>query len=321
MANQSPWDDFTVFFSASYSQAFLKKCYASRQKGSDAKYYDNCYPFIYYIEHAQNYYEQAKTAPLTIKPGLLFYGFGQLIKACLLTVDSSYPESTSVLAHGVSARKRKKQQYEFLYDEIKVQKNGLLTHFAEKMFDMNQLEGEKIIMKELLRGVPELDPLFFAFFQESNYAALTQNEDLYKVSSGILDSYHMPAVRFQEFLSQKTGFLIEAVEEKDELSLTFPGDFKLMHQGAFRLHTAAGSIVLAVNKDAKSFTLPEILIHYLLLYNLSMIARYETEWWLELTKTTPNSDFAFIKRFLHITETKGPALIQNWLREAHAHYC
>ena len=28
--------------------------------------------------------------------------------------------------------------------------------------------------------------------------------------------------------------------------------------------------------------LPELLIHYLLLYNLSMISRYETDWWYDL---------------------------------------
>ena len=57
------------------------------------------------------------------KPMLLFYGMGQLFKACLLTIDPNYPESTSVLAHGVTTRKRKKQGYQFLEDEVKIQKN------------------------------------------------------------------------------------------------------------------------------------------------------------------------------------------------------
>ena len=62
-------------------------------------------------------------------------------------------------------------------------------------------------------------------------------------------------------------------------------------------------------------TLPDILIHYLLLYNLSMIARYETEWWFELMKTTPNTDYPFIKTFLSITEKKGPHLALEFLSE------
>lgn len=86
------------------------------------KSFENCYPFIYYLEHGKNYYELYKVAPFSIQPMLLFYGISQLFKACLLTIDPNYPESTTVLAHGVTTRKRKKQGYQFLEDEVKVQK-------------------------------------------------------------------------------------------------------------------------------------------------------------------------------------------------------
>ena len=55
------------------------------------------------------------------------------------------------------------------------------------------------------------------------------------------------------------------------------------------------------------------MVHYLLLYNLSMIARYETEWWSELTKMMPNKDYPFIKTFLDITLQKSPFLIYEYL--------
>ena len=61
------------------------------------------------------------------------------------------------------------------------------------------------------------------------------------------------------------------------------------------------------------FNFPELLIHYLLLYNLSMIARYETEWWGELTKMMPNHDYPFIDSFLQVTLEKGPFLIYQYL--------
>ena len=43
-----------------------------------------------------------------------------------------------------------------------------------------------------------------------------------------------------------------------------------------------------------AYMLPELISHYLILYNLSMIARYETEWWSELLKTTPNDDYPIL---------------------------
>ena len=82
------------------------------------------------------------------------------MKASLLTLDPNYPESTSLLAHGVTTRKRKKQQYEFLKDETKIQKNGLLPCIAEKLFQIKQLEGEKFTMETLIREIPEMQTSF-----------------------------------------------------------------------------------------------------------------------------------------------------------------
>ena len=156
------WKSYSCFFSAEYCQRFLKKCYQKRNiENPEQKSYENCYAFLYYLEHGQIYYQQAENAPLIIKPILLFYGLVHLIKACILTIDPAYPETTSVLAHGVSTRKRKKQNYQFFQDEVKFQKNGLFPFMSEKLFHMKQLEGEKVTMEELLQLIPELDDLFF----------------------------------------------------------------------------------------------------------------------------------------------------------------
>ncbi len=96
---------------------------------------------------------------------LLFYGISQLFKACLLTIDPNYPESTTVLAHGVTTRKRKKQGYQFLEDEVKVQKNGLFTHVAEQLFHMKHLESEKFNMLDLM-GIFRNYKTYFAIVNE-----------------------------------------------------------------------------------------------------------------------------------------------------------
>ena len=58
-----------------------------------------------------------------------------------------------------------------------------------------------------------------------------------------------------------------------------------------------------------------MLAHYLLLYNLSMISRYETEWWYELLHTYSSKDYPFILRFLEVTAQKIPYLISCYLNE------
>jgi hypothetical protein len=59
--------------------------------------------------------------------------------------------------------------------------------------------------------------------------------------------------------------------------------------------------------------LPEILAHYLVAYNLSMIARYETEWWYDLLLQSASDDYVIIQHFLHIVESKFPYYIAELL--------
>ncbi|WP_083402514.1 YaaC family protein [Bacillus sp. MUM 116] len=301
---------FSCFFSAENCQLFLKNNYQKYMvENPEQKSYENCYAFLYYLEHGQIYYEQAEKAPLILKPILLFYGLVHLIKACILTIDPAYPETTTVLAHGVSTRKRKKQNYQFFHDEVKLQKNGLFPFMSEKMFHMKQLEGEKVIMEELLRLIPELDDLFFLLEGTRTFEILHNHGGKFEIPDKLLDHYHMTESRLKEYLTLKSMHPISFSDKG--LTLMFDG-LSQKKGSPFKYHLEKGDWVLPVQKS-EFFHLPELLIHYLLLYNLSMIARYETEWWSELTKMMPNRDFPFIQSFLTITSRKGPFLIYEYL--------
>ncbi|MGO4890611.1 YaaC family protein [Anaerobacillus sp. MEB173] len=246
--NKTIWKNISTYQSASMTQKYLYKLYHKQGFPSpETISYDNCYRFIYFLEHGQKYYIQAKASPIEIQPVLLFYGMIQLLKACLLTVDPHYPENSQVLAHGVSTRKRKKLQYEFLYDEVKVQKNGLLTHFSEKMFHVKHLEGEKYKMINLFKCIPELHDLL----------------------------QYINAVK-------KSDITTEMIIPKQQI----PGQ-----------------------------NISEVTVHYLLLYNLSMICRYETEWLGDLLHHYSTNDFPFIKEFLEVTSDKIPILLFRYLNE------
>lgn len=312
LKNPNCFDLFTPFFSASSSQLFLKKCYSQLHiSEAEKKSYQICYPFIYYLEHAKTYYEQANISPLSIKPILTFYGFVQLLKACLLTLDPNYPESTSLLAHGVTTRKRKKQQYEFLKDEVKVQKNGLLPCIAEKLFMIKQLEGEKFTMETLLREIPEMQNS--SLFSKKNFEILTPNGKGYLLPKSILDYYQMTSSRFIDFIQTKSKQPFTLQEISDGLLLE-PDEVLLYNSTSpIRYHTDLQIFMLSLNKNSNGYVLPELISHYLILYNLSMIARYETEWWSELFKTTPNDDYPTILQFLTATQDKTPFLVFNWL--------
>ena len=146
-----------------------------------------------------------------------FYGLCPTIKSLFIDLDPNYPESTSLLAHGVTTRKRKKQQYEFLKDEVKVQKNGLLPCAAEKLFQIKQLEGEKFTMETLIREIPEMQTS--SLFTKKNFEMLIPNGKGYLLPKSILDDYKMTSSRFLSFIQTKSRQAFTLQEVSDGLLL------------------------------------------------------------------------------------------------------
>jgi hypothetical protein len=316
--HQNVWHSYTPFHSSANVQEYLYNLYNQKQiETAEKKSYENCYPFIYYLDHGKSYYTLSNQAPISIKPVLLFYGMTQLLKACLLTVDPEYPESTSVLAHGVSTRKRKKQSYDFLKDEVKIQKNGLFSHFAEKMFHVEHLDGEKLTMISLLKRIPELIPLFsFSYGEEVSYPLEKKNENSYLLPYKIIDQFHMTEDRFKAFIKDAINkeVTIDFTQESKGIVFNFHNKNTLspINSHPFYYHFFLDSYFISTNRELTSY-FPEVMVHYLVLYNLSMISRYETEWWSELLQNISTKDFPFIQQFINTTELKIPFLLSEFL--------
>ncbi|MGM9928041.1 MAG: YaaC family protein [Bacillus sp. (in: firmicutes)] len=312
------WHSLALFYSASTSQKYLYNCYQKKSLSqSETLSYQNCQPFMDYLEHAHSYYAESLSAPLSLQPILQFYGYIQLLKACVLTIDPTYPNSTSLLAHGVSSRKRKKQHYLFLDDEVKIQKNGLFTHISGEMFHMKHLEGTKVSMKQLVKQIPELhdELVYFNLPHGTILQSLSPTE--YTTSDKLLDSLHITSDRLAQYIQDHFGLALY-ISEKDDHQLHFLLNHPLTYNNhPFRYNILTKAHHLIPIKGNPECLLPELLVHYLLLYNLSMIARYETEWWLDLTKTKPTIDFPIIRKFLSISQEKIPFLISNWLLHEH----
>ncbi len=163
--------------------------------------FKNSERFIYFLKHAESFYKQAAYSPLEIKPILLFYGMAQLIKACLITRDPHYPSHTSVLAHGVTTRKRKKQNYCFSDDEVKIQRNGLCVHFMKHLFGQSDVVDERYTMKKLLMGVPELSDIFYFQQKERFMTKVEKDKNKIFVPEEVVIDYKMSDSRFVEYMS------------------------------------------------------------------------------------------------------------------------
>jgi hypothetical protein len=174
---------------------------------------------------------------------------------------------------------------------------------------MKQLEGEKVIMEELLQLIPELDDLFFLLEGKRTFIKVGNVNQQFVVPGTVLDHFHMTENRFKEFLASKFERGVEFSNDSLAFSLNTTS---LFGNSPLKFNIENKHFALPLNKE-NYFNFPELLVHYLLLYNLSMIARYETEWWSELTKMMPNQDYPFICSFLDVTMQKGPFLVYQYL--------
>ncbi|TYR78146.1 hypothetical protein FZC66_20340 [Priestia megaterium] len=313
------WEPYNLFFSVPFVQEFLQRRYKKLNHTNPEQHsFKNCYPFIYYLEHSKNYYQLAMNSPISIQPVLLFYGLSQLLKACLLTYNPEYPANTAVLAHGVSTRKRKKQSYDFLDDEVKIQKNGLFSQVGRDLFHVKQLEGRKYTMVELLSNIPELHSLFSTLHTTRTPSItcignITSHD--FTIPNCIKDNYHMTNERLGSYLIERFQTPVIVEETTPLLKIRFPKiKTDLYKCSPFLYHFTDETFSLSNSRDFCIY-FPEVLSHYLLLYNLSMISRYETEWWYELLHTYSSRDYPYIMNFLELTGRKIPYLLFYYLKQ------
>ncbi|WP_099158959.1 YaaC family protein [Virgibacillus ndiopensis] len=291
---------------------YLHQCYQNINGiDAEAKSYENCNAFLYYIDHGNRFFANAKQLETLLQPLLLFYGTTHLLKACLLTKRPNYPESTAILAHGVSTRKRKKKQYTFMQDEVKTQHNGLFSYVAKHLYLFEHVPFEKIKMRDLLALIPEMNDLFTYSNDEKLVSIGKLNATTLHFPIELLDSYHLTkntfVKRITSHLPKITNLSVKANYIYVELEKPLNSS-----TGPFFFHFKKGEIYFPRHRD-NFLVIPEVLIHYLLLYNLSMISRYETEWWGELLATKAEIDYPFIKQFLDVTAEKMPLLLGNEL--------
>ncbi|PJY99275.1 hypothetical protein CPT06_16665 [Bacillus vallismortis] len=302
------WKDLALFYSIESTQKFLEKTYMLNGIDEAKKNsYKNSERFIYFLKHAESFYEQASSSPLEIKPILLFYGMAQLIKACLITRDPHYPSHTSVLAHGVTTRKRKKQNYCFSDDEVKIQRNGLCMHFMKHLFGQSDIVDERYTMKTLLMAIPELSDTFY-FQKKERYLTKVEKEkdrDRISVPEHVVINYKMSDARFAEYMNHHFQWSFAKKNEHGLLFNISPQDTKPWTSTGL-LYDMGKNQYYIPSKREQFLRLPEMTIHYLILYNIGMIARYETEWWYELLTQHISDDYVLIQQFLLVTENKFP---------------
>jgi hypothetical protein len=326
------WDTYVYFESEPTTKAFLEDNYEKKGIEDSHKFaFHNTSKFIYFIKQAREYFEAAKKSHILVKPLLVYYGMMSLVKPVVLTMDPHYPSNTGVLRHGVTTRKIKKLDYVFHDDEIRIQKEGLLPHFYSLLLKEKQIPQLKYKVKDLLALVPELHETFFRLYNqiptEPLYIASEKDHEsgntLIYLSERMLkrldksaeelvrwiNTYNEGKGRFENGSKRHRDYIQVQWNHPDKMHVFDCPDgfanalFRQDYKGRHYLYHATSPDLL----------LPEVIIHFLLMYNLGMLCRYETELWGEIIFSFSSADMFMINELLNISMRKFPNLILNLL--------
>ena len=328
---QKMWDLFVYFESEPKTKEFLHKIYLQIDEKNGSKLaFQNTSKFIYFIKQSREYFLSAEKSNILVKPLLIYYGMMNLMKAVVLTKDPTYPNNTGVLRHGITARKLKKNNYQFHEDEIKIQKEGLLPLFytLTTQQPVEKIEGQKYKIKELLSLLPELLDSYKKSFHEQKIFPIKEltisEKGFYKflISSEVLAHYRGNK---NELLSElntyssdpKSLFSYDRFHlNSDSLALIYEKE-ETDHQFIWIDHPMIkfdfkGDYYFKPIIESR-FLLSNLIMYYMVMFNLGMLCRYETELWGEIIFSFSSEDMYIINEFLNISLRTFPNLILNEL--------
>lgn len=341
------WKTFRFLEAEPTARKFLTACYEGIElEHADRLAFQNSTRFLYFWKQARQYYRTAETAELSVRPLLLFYGSAHLLKGMLLTRDPAYPQNSRVLQHGVTTRKLKRSTYSLIEDEIRPQKEGFFAHLAH-VFELSPLQ-DRYVVRELVTSMPGVSQtIALLTHAQPLWLRLKLNSCIHSPSADSADGHSMGSCEswmsivfpekqdgplayscdtFAQYIRRLApagwhGERLQRLHWKKgtdkELLLPHSALSTLEQHPLFRV---LGDELFFWNGSANTLPLPEWASHYLLLYLLSMLCRYETEWWGEITFTHDYAERVLLEEFLEYHIESFPTVIMRQVQQKNSLY-
>jgi len=319
----SAWNTLRFLETEPSARNYLTECYRNQGLAHPERLaFQQSSRFLYTWKQARSFYQAAAETDLIIRPLLLFYGCTHLLKGLLLTIQPAYPQNSRALQHGVTTRKLKRNPYHLLEDEVRPQKEGFFAELAKVLAPA--ILPERYSVKELFGSLAALSDVFIAITGERCWHAVQTNARadgsvLFSFPSQTDGALGFSAETFRHFLQRfaPAALTLPSVEfepistekrfllTRDQLALfaTHPFVQRVQNQWFFW------------NRSTDTPPPPDWVTHYLLLYMLSMLCRYETEWWGELVWSHSYAETILLERFLTYHERTFPTVIMEQMQK------
>jgi len=246
-----------------------------------------------------------------------------LARVLIASRDPEYPTTTSVLKHGLSTRKLKRDAYCFIQDELRVQKDGLFVVLHEMLGGSPFSDRQRVSIQDLLSVIPELTPCYERLYGPPCVCEIEQKADgsslYWDLPRWILHAKEHTRDEFLHLLNRmnpsannqadRPVFYLAEADPPGRLHLH---QIRPVPQHPLMIEDITGRIYLRYPL-AEDFLIPEISLHFMVMFVLGMLCRYETERWGEMILTFLSQDVYLINEFLNLSIRKFPNMIVNQL--------
>jgi hypothetical protein len=287
----------------------------------------------YYIKQAHEYYNASLKVSLLTQPTLLYYGALCLSRALFLG-KSGHPDNSN--SHGLSEVDNNELK-DITKFKIRINKKGtfsqlyktIQTNYYPNFADISNTNWTLI---DLLSMIPEIKDIYEdiyskkslvlkvnRFFDDDGTEYIKIYDDLLSKmqNKGVKDlfdsingvkSYYLPYKRLNDsnFLLHKRNNVKGDITQKNLMG----EEYLLLGIKQNRIIDLPdyGKVHLIVY-----INIPEMAVHLMILYLLSMLSRYHIKMWGEGSLELETADFFIIKNFLKVSTRKFPNLILNQL--------
>lgn len=286
----------------------------------------------YYVKQAHEYYNSSLKVSLLTQPTLLYYGALCLSRALFLGKNGYLDDSGK---HGLRefGNRELKDIKKF---EIIINRKGTFSQLFKTIQTdyyptFNDISNTKWTLIKLLSMIPEIKDIYEdiynkkslilkvnRFFDEDVEYIKINDELLGKMQKDQIDtlfdtingikSYYLPYKRLNDstFLFHKKTNVKGDITQKNLMG----EEFFILGIKQNRIINIPGIIAFHL---VGYINLPDMAVHLMILFLLSMLSRYHIKLWGEGSLELETGDFFIIKNFLKVSTRKFPNLVLNQL--------
>lgn len=288
------WSRLSYFESEHNTKKYLENKFSNPTEDIN----DTASSLAFTMQTAKEYYESAGRVSLLTEPLLIFYGMTALSKALFI---STYGKKSPSRGHGLSPPKPEA----FSGLSTRVKKKGTFPQF-HSCYNKQKLFKLKFMMKELLSLVPEIKVEYETVYCEKSLALKIQR---HRYGAFIVDTEIDQYRNLKEDLTKYFPKINSIQEVKKGLSLC-----PFRNIPTIRALSGEEYLNLPLGKYSKIIFLPEMTIHFLIMYMLGMIVRYHLSDWGRIIQGEESGEIYVVQKLLEVTTRKFPNLILNKLR-------